>query len=332
MMKALICSSPGNGSALRIGELPIPQPKSHEIRIKTHFAGINYPDVLIIEDRYQLRPPRPFSPGIEIAGVIDAVGVDVDWAEAGQPCVALLRYGGLAEFAVAPAEAVAPIPGGLDIAEAASMVISHGTSWHALRDRANLRQGDTLLVLGASGVVGQAAVQLGKALGTRVVASVSSLEKARAAEANGADNVVLYPVGDVGDRQLATLFKEACGTEGATCIFDPVGGRYGEAALRALAWQGRYLVVGFASSLPNFAANLILLKSAELLGVSWGETVSRKPGMFRRHMAEIGELVENGAIDPKPTTIIPLEKAGDAIEALAARTAFGKTIVQIKQS
>ena len=331
-MRALVSSVPGGGATLDIAELPTPEAKIGEVKVRTHFAGINYPDVLIIDDRYQIRPERPFSPGIEIAGVVDAIGPDVEGIKVGDPCVALLRYGGLAEYAVAPSDAVAPVPEGLDPTAAAAMIVSYGTSWHALHDRARLQRGETLLVLGASGVVGLAAVQLGKAMGARVVAAVSSPDKTRAAEANGADQVVLYPADDVDPRGLATMFREACGKGGANCIFDPVGGLYGEAAIRALAWQGRYLVVGFAAAMPNVPANVVLLKSADVLGVTWGETVAQTPGMFRRHMAEIGDMAARGVVAPRPTLIVSLEEAVDAIEALEARRAFGKTIVRIAEA
>ena len=328
-MRALLSTEPGDGSRLRVGELPLPEPGPNEIRIRTCFAGINYPDVLIIEDRYQVNPSRPFAPGIEVAGVVDAVGADVSCVRVGQPSVALLRFGGLADYVVAPADAVAPTPADMDLATAASLVVSYGTSWHALRDRAKLQAGDTLLVLGASGVVGLAAVQIGKAIGARVVAAVSSNEKAQAARSHGADEVVVYPVDQVDSRNLAGSFKHACGTGGATCVFDPLGGVYGEAACRALAWQGRVLVVGFAAAMPSIPANVVLLKSASVLGVSWGETVARTPGLFTRHMAELGALAARGSITPRPALIVPLEEAGQAIQSLATRKAVGKTIVRL---
>lgn len=328
-MRALLSVEPGDGTTLRVGEADCPSPGPGEVRVRTCFAGINYPDVLIIEDRYQVRPPRPFAPGIEVAGYVEAVGAGVESVKIGQACVALLRYGGLAEYAVAPAGAVAALPPGTDLATAASTIVSYGTSWHGLHDRAGLHEGDILIVLGASGVVGLAAVEIGKALGARVIAGVSSEPKAKAARARGADDVVVYPSQQVDGRALAELFKAACGPGGATCVFDPVGGAYGEAALRALAWQGRYLVIGFAAALPTLAANVILLKSADVSGVTWGETVARTPGLFQRHMTEIGALAASGRIKPGPATVVPLEAAGDAIQSLAQRAAVGKIVVRI---
>lgn len=315
---------------LRIGEIPLPEPGPGEVRIRSSYAGINYPDTLIIEDRYQISPPRPFAPGIEVAGVVDAVGPGVAGAYVGQFCVALLRYGGLADYAVAPASTVAPLPADLVASTAASMVVSYGTSWHALHERASLQAGETLLVLGASGVVGLAAVQIAKAVGARVVAAVSSEEKAQAVRLYGADDVVIYPRGQIESRRLAAVFKDVCGTRGATCVFDPVGGVYGEAAFRALGWRGRFLIVGFAAAaLPTLPANIVLLKSADVLGVSWGEMVIRTPGLFQRHITEIGALAASGAVEPPRPAIVPLEQAGKVIQSLAARQAVGKTVVEL---
>ena len=329
-MRALLSFEPGGGSTLRVGTLPVPEPGPGEIRIESRFAGINFPDTLIIVDRYQISPVRPFAPGIEVAGVVDAVGPGVAWAQVGQPVVALVRYGALAEYVVASEPSVALLPSETDLAMGASLVVSHGTSWHALHDRANLQSGETLLVLGASGIVGMAAVQIGKALGARVIAAVSSPDKARAVRSNGADDVLIYPRDGVDGRALAASLKEACGEGGAGCVFDPVGGAYGEAAFRALGWQGRYLTVGFAAALPMLPANLVLLKSADVLGVSWGETVFRTPGLFQCHMTQIGGLIARGAIAPGRPNIVPLEEAGAAISSLAARAAVGKTVVQVR--
>lgn len=328
LMRALLSTEPGDGSRLRIGELPLPEPGPGEVRIRSHFAGLNYPDALIIEDRYQISPPRPFAPGIEVAGIVDEVGPGGVREQVGQPCVALVRYGGLADYVVAPACTIAPLPAGMDAATAASMAVSYGTSWHALHDRGKLQAGETLLVLGSSGTVGSAAVQIGKAVGARVVAAVSSEEKARAVR-HCADEVVIYPREQVDSRGLAAVFKDVCGSVGATCVFDPVGGVYGEAAFRALAWRGRFLVVGFAAALPAFPANLVLLKSADVLGVSWGEMVSRTPGLFQRHIDEIGALVARGAVRPRPDTVVTLEDAGVIIQSLSERRAFGKAIVNL---
>lgn len=327
-MRALLSEYPGDGASLAIGELPMPEPGEGEVRIKVHCAGLNYPDALIIADRYQVRPPRPFAPGIEVAGVIDAVGPGVRSLRIGQRCLALVRHGGIADFAVASEHVVAVIDDGLEFAEAAAMVVNYGTAWHALHDRARLRAGETVLILGASGTVGLAAIELGRALGAEVVAAVSTEAKADFARARGADRVLVYSPGEVDGRALAGQFKEVCGG-GADCVLDPVGGAYGEAAFRSLVWGGRFLVAGFAAAMPVLPANAMLLKSMDVLGVSWGEGVMRRPGLFARHIAELAALHARGAIRPAPDRIVPIEAAGAAIDALSGRTAIGKTVVQL---
>lgn len=300
------------------------------MRLKVMAAGVNYPDALIIEGRYQVQPQRPFSPGIEVAGVIDAIGQGVDPALMGQRSVAYITHGGMAEYALAQAHLTAPIGAGIDFATAASVVVTFGTVWHALYDRARLEAGEVLFVTGASGGIGQAAVLLGKAMGATVIAAASSAYKAEAARALGADHAFVYPADDLDKSTLGKLFKEQAGSRAFDVICDPVGGIYGSAALRALAWGGRQLVVGFAAGMPEYAPNLILLKSANVLGVSWGEMVSRTPGLFARHLEKIFDMIAAGRFAPPAPAIVPLAQAAEAIASMASRKAVGKTVIAIE--
>ncbi|API61086.1 hypothetical protein BSL82_10850 [Tardibacter chloracetimidivorans] len=330
-MTALLSDAPGKADSLRVGTVPRPSPGAGQVRLKVAVAGLNFPDALIIEDRYQIRPPRPFSPGIEVAGIVDEVGEGVDAALVDQRAVAFVPYGGIAEYVVADVHLTAPIAAGLDDAIAASLVVTYGTVWHALADRARLQPGEKMLVTGASGGVGQAAVLLGKALGAVVVAAASSAEKAEAARALGADEAFVYPAEGGDKASLTKLFKEQAGDRLFDVVCDPVGGLYGTAALRALAWGGRQLVLGFAAGLPEYAANIVLLKSADVVGVSWGETVGRVPGLFAQHMSALFGLMEGGRLAPPAPRVVPLEQAADRIAAMANRQAVGKTVVAIDQ-
>ena len=331
-MKALLSNAPGGPETLVLTDVPEPQPGAGELRIIVHACGVNFPDSLIIEDKYQLRPPRPFAPGAEVAGIIDAVGANVSPKLVGRRMIGWVGFGGMAEKIVLAAERAVPMPEAMPFPVAASFVLTYGTSQHALKDRAAIKPGETLLVLGAAGGVGLAAIELGKAYGARVVAAVSSGEKAELALSHGADHTVVYPVGPFdgeGRKALSKLFKDACGEAGADVVYDPVGGDYTEAALRAIAWEGRLLVVGFPAGIARLPLNLTLLKSCQVMGVFWGAFVARDPERSRANLGELLTLYAAGKLRPDISATYPLARGGEAIAALAARKAAGKLVVTI---
>jgi NADPH:quinone reductase-like Zn-dependent oxidoreductase len=331
-MKALLSTIPGGPETLELAELPDPEPGPGELLVRVRATAINYPDVLIIEDKYQFKPPRPFAPGGEIAGVVEAVGDGVEGWAVGDRLIAVPGWGGLAEKIVINARSAFRLPENRSFVEGAALLLTYATSIHALYDRGRLREGQTLLVLGAAGGVGLAAVELGKARGARVVAAVSSQDKASAARDAGADDAIVYPSGPFdrdGQKALARLFKDAVGEKGADVIYDPVGGDYSEAALRAIAWEGRYLVVGFPAGIPKLPLNLTLLKSCDVCGVFWGAFAARDPKANAAHVAELFRLWDEGRIGPKVSAIYPLERGGEAIAAMAARQVIGKVVIEI---
>lgn len=331
-MKALLSHEPGGPETLRLADLHDPVPSAGELLVRVHAAAINYPDVLIIEDKYQLKPPRPFAPGGEIAGEVVSVGEGVTEWQAGDRIIAVPGFGGLVEKIVIPAKSAFRLPDSRSYTDGAALLLTYATSIHALWDRGRLQQGQTLLVLGAAGGVGLAAVELGKARGARVIAAVSSEEKGQAAREAGADEAIVYPRGPFdrdGQKALADIFKKAVGPGGADVIYDPVGGDYAEPALRAIAWGGRYLVVGFPAGIPKLPLNLTLLKSCDVCGVFWGAFAMRDPQSNAAHVAELFQLWEQGKISPKVSAIYPLARAGEAIAAMAARQVIGKLVVEI---
>jgi NADPH:quinone reductase len=331
-MRALLSRAPGGPDTLELGELPDPQGGPGEVVVAVKACAINYPDVLVIEDKYQFKPPRPFAPGGEIAGVVDSVGEGVtDWAP-GDRVIAMTGHGGMAEKVAVDARRLHRLPDSRTFAEGASLILTYGTSIHALLDRGRLAAGQTLLILGAAGGVGLAAIELGRAFGARVVAAVSSDEKAAAARAAGADATLVYgraPFDKAASKALADQFKAALGPDGADVIYDPVGGDYAEPALRAIAWEGRYLVVGFPAGIPKLPLNLTLLKSCDVCGVFWGAFAMRDPAANAAHMATLFRLWEEGRIAPRVTQVFPLARGGDAIAALAGRGAIGKLVVEV---
>ena len=332
-MKALLSKTPGGPATLVLEDIPEPTPGRGEIRIAVQACGVNFPDSLIIEDRYQLRPPRPFAPGAEVAGVVDAVGEDVSQKLIGQRMIGWVGFGGMAEKIVLKADRAAPMPDAMPFDVAASFVLTYGTSQHALKDRGGIQPGETLLVLGAAGGVGLAAVELGKAYGARVVAAVSSQAKADLAKAHGADHTIVYPQGPFdgdGRKALSRLFKDAVGEDGANVVYDPVGGDYTEAALRAIAWEGRLLVVGFPAGIAKLPLNLTLLKSCQVMGVFWGAFVARDPEKSRANLAELLALYGAGKLRPEISGRYPLARGGEAIAALANREAAGKLVVTME--
>ena len=331
-MKALISRSPGPPDTLTIEDVPDPRPGAGEVVIAVKACSVNYPDVLIIADQYQFKPPRPFSPGSEVAGTIEALGQGVGEFKVGDRVLAMTGWGGMAEKMAAPVDRCFPIPDAMPFDEAASFLLTYGTTHYALKDRARLRAGETLLVLGAAGGVGIAAVELGKAAGARVIAAASSDEKLALARERGAESGVVYPRGPfdkAGAKALADLFKSACGPDGANVIYDPVGGSYAEAALRSIAWEGRFLVVGFPAGIPQIALNLVLLKSCDIVGVFWGAFSRRDPKANEANTRELFELYARGAIKPPISEHFPLARAGEAIARLASRAAMGKIVVTV---
>ncbi|HEX6660647.1 MAG TPA: NADPH:quinone oxidoreductase family protein [Sphingomicrobium sp.] len=328
-MKALLSHAPGGPETLRLGELPEPMPGSGELLVRVRACAINYPDVLIIEDKYQLKPPRPFAPGSEIAGEIEAVGESVSGWSMGDRIIAATGFGGLVEKAVIPAARAIALPPERSFEEGSALLLTYATAIHALVDRGRLETGQTLLVLGAAGGVGIAAVEIGKALGARVIAAVSSEEKAEAAREAGADAAVVYPTGELDPKALTQLFKDAVGPDGAHVILDPVGGNYAEAALRSIGWEGRFLVVGFPAGIPKLPLNLTLLKSCDVCGVFWGAFVARDPKRNAAHVEQLFRWWAERRIAPKISATYPLERGGEAIAALRDRKAIGKLVVTL---
>ena len=329
-MRAVLSKAVGGPDSLVVEEVMDPTPKPGEVVIEVKAVGINYPDTLIIEDRYQFRPERPFSPGAEVAGVVDAVGEGVKGVFKGDRVIAVPGWGGLVERLAVPAASLIPMPDGMSFEEAAALTMTYGTSCYALKDRAKLQPGETLLVLGAAGGVGAAAVELGKAMGARVVAAASTNDKVEFALELGADNGLIYPSGPMdkaAQKALSGELKLATGRDGADVVYDAVGGDYAEPALRAMDWNGRYLVVGFPAGIPSLPLNLTLLKSVSVIGVFWGAAVARDPKAHAANMAELMQLWTDGKIKPRVSRTYPLEEAHEAIKALGDRTAMGKIVV-----
>ena len=329
-MKALLSTAVGGPDTLELADLPDPRPGPGQLLVRVRACAINYPDVLMIEDKYQFRPPRPFAPGGEVAGTVEAVGEGVSgWSE-GDRLIAMIGHGGLQEKVVIAAAQAVPLPPERSFEDGSALILTYATSIHALLDRGRLKAGETLLVLGAAGGVGLAAVELGKAYGARVVAAASSEEKAEVARQAGADLAIVYPSGPFdkdGSKALAQQFKEAVGGNGADLIYDPVGGDYAEPALRSIAWEGRYLVVGFPAGIPKLPLNLTLLKSCDVRGVFWGAFAARDPKANAAHIETLFRLWREGKIAPRVSRTWPLEQGGEAIAHMAARKAVGKLVV-----
>ena len=331
-MKAIVSEQIGGPDTLVLRDLPTPVPGAGEIRLRVRACGVNYPDALMLEDKYQFRPTRPFAPGGEVAGEVDAVGEGVSEFKPGDRVIALVGHGGMAEYVVAKTNKCIAMPDAMPFDEAAAFIFTYGTSWHALKQRASLKAGDTLLVLGAAGGVGLAAVELGAAVGARVIAGVSSAEKLALAKAHGAADGVVYPQGPFdkdGTKALAELFKGVCGKQGANVIYDAVGGDYAEASLRAIAWEGRFLVVGFPAGIPKIPLNLALLKGCQIVGVFWGSFTDRDVAENQINNHELIAFYNAGKIRPHVSATFPLADAGTAIRALSERRALGKLVVTI---
>ncbi len=331
-MKALLSKASGGPDTLSLEEMPDPVVGKGQVLVAVQACAINYPDVLIIEDRYQFKPPRPFAPGGEIAGVVEAVGEGVtDWAP-GDRVIAVPGHGGLVQKLVLSPAQLYRLPEGRSFEDGAALLLTYATTIHALLDRGRLSAGQTLLVLGAAGGVGLAAIELGKAFGATVVAAVSSEEKAEAARAAGADATLVYPRGPLdkeASKALAEAFKAAVGPKGADVVYDPVGGDYAEPALRAIGWEGRYLVVGFPAGIPKLPLNLTLLKSCDVCGVFWGAFAARDPQANRAHVDTLFRLWSDGKIAPRVTEVFAFAEGGAAIAKMAARAVIGKVVVRV---
>jgi NADPH:quinone reductase len=331
-MKALVSRLPGGPETLVVAELPDPVPGEGQVQVAVRACGVNYADLLVIQDLYQLKPPRPFAPGSEVSDVVTAVGNGVDRVAIGDRVVLAPVHDGMAALAVGDARDCWKIPDSMPFDEAAAFLLNYVTSYHALKHRGQLRAGQTLLVLGAGGGVGLAAVELGKCLGARVIAAVSSEDKLRLAEECGAASGVIYPVGplDKADaRALTQRFKAACGQDGAHVIYDAIGGQYSEAALRAIAWHGHFLVIGFPAGIPAIPLNLPLLKGCHIVGVFIGDEIARDRDTHERNVQDLFELYCQGRIRPTVSERFPLARGGDAIARLGARAARGKLVVTL---
>jgi len=332
-MKALLSKTAGGPESLVLEELPSPQAGPGQVVIDVAACAVNFPDVLMIEDKYQFKPMRPFAPGCEVAGLVKAVGAGVTHLRPGDRVLGQMLSGGMSEEVAVDAQGVLRIPGAMPFDEAAALLTTYGTSHHALKDRAHLKPGQSLLVLGAAGGVGLAAVELGKQMGARVVAAASTQEKVDFCLRHGADVGVVYgrgPFDRLEREALTRKFKEAVGADGVDVIYDGVGGEYAEPALRAIAWEGRYLVVGFAAGdIPKIPLNLALLKGCDIVGVFWGNWVRRNPERHRRDVAELIAMHAAGKIKPYVSERFPLADGGRALGKLASREATGKVVVMM---
>ncbi|MBU0809392.1 MAG: NADPH:quinone oxidoreductase family protein [Gammaproteobacteria bacterium] len=325
-MKAVLCKAFGPAETLVLEEIASPEAKKNEVLLEVHAAGVNFPDTLIIEGKYQFKPPFPFSPGGEASGVVTAVGEKVSHLKVGDRVMALTGWGSFAEEVAVPGYNVMPIPASMDFASAAAFGMTYGTSMHALKQRANLQPGETLLVLGASGGVGLAAVEIGKAMGAKVIAAASSAEKLDVAKAAGADELINYSESNLKDE-----VKRLTGGQGADVIYDPVGGDLFDAAIRSIAWNGRLLVVGFASGrIPELPVNLALLKGAAVVGVFWGAFAQRQPQDNAANFQQLFAWHAEGKLKPLVSQTYPLAQAAEAINMLGQRKAVGKVVVQVR--
>ncbi|HSF85607.1 MAG TPA: NADPH:quinone oxidoreductase family protein [Acidimicrobiia bacterium] len=325
-MRAMQVQALGGIDQLQLAEVEVPAPGPGQVRVSVQAAGVNFPDILMIAGQYQADPPLPFSPGFEVAGTISALGPDVTGLEVGQRVAATPLWGGYAEEVVVEAAVCAPIPDALESADAAVLPIAFGTAIHALRDRGRLAAGETLLVTGATGGTGSAAVKLGRLMGARVIAAVGSEAKTDLARSMGADDVIVYD----GAARLRDSIKAATGGKGADVVFDPVGGEVTGECLRATAWDGRLLIIGFAAgSIPQLPANLPLLKGCSIIGVFWGRWRMTQPAVAHAQFEELAQWVVDGDLDPGVSAQYPLEDARTALKALAQRHVAGKVVLTV---
>lgn len=321
-MRAIICPKPGPIDALELREVDDPKPRRGEVLIDVAAAGVNFPDVLIVQGLYQFKPTGAFTPGGEVAGTVSAVGEGVEGVAVGDRVAAVVPWGGFAERIAAPAGGIIPVPDGMDLETAAGFNLTYATAIHALEDRGRLQPGETVLVLGAAGGVGLASIEVAKAMGARVIAAASTEEKRAACLAAGADDVIDYTTEDLKKR------AKALSGGGVDVVVDPVGGEYSEPALRAMGWGGRFLVIGFAAGdIPKVSLNLPLLKGCAIVGVFWGSFIARQPDDHRRNQAQLAEWFTAGKLAPLVSARFPLERTVDALQTLAERRVRGKVVI-----
>lgn len=322
-MKALLCREYGPIDRLKVEEVPSPKPGPGDVVVEVKASSLNFPDALLVQGLYQVKPPLPFSPGMELAGVVTEVGPAVRTVRAGDRVIASPGRGGFAEECLVAADRVTALPAGMDFETGAAFMLTYGTSLHALQDCARLQPGETLVVLGAAGGVGTSAVEIGKAMGARVVAAASNADKLDFCKSLGADETIDYEAGDLRQRIL-----DLTGGKGADVVYDPVGGAHSEAALRATAWRGRLLVIGFASGkIPEVKLNHVLLKERSVVGVYWGDWVQRDPEGHRRNVERLGVWFAEGRIKPAVSERVPLAEAPAAMTRLLQRKVKGKVVV-----
>ncbi len=322
-MKAVMCKEYGMPDTLVIEELPSLRAGKGQVVVTVKACGVNFPDTLIIQGKYQFRPPMPFSPGSEFAGIVREVGEGVTHVKGGDRVFAVTTYGGFAQETLVDAARLIPMPPGVDFPVAASFLLTYATSYHALKDRAQLQPGETLLVLGAAGGVGLAAIEIGKQLGARVLAAASSDEKLETCRQHGADETINYASEDMRER-----IKQLTAGKGVDVVYDPVGGEYSEPALRSIAWKGRFLVVGFAAGdIPRIPLNLALLKGCSIVGVFWGAFTEREPQRSAQNLSELLALLSQGKLKPHISATYPLERAPDALNDMLNRKVQGKVVI-----
>ena len=325
-MRAVLCKAFGPPESLVLEEVDDPVAGKGQVVVEVHACAVNFPDVLMIQDMYQFKPPLPFSPGAEVAGVVSTVGPGVDGLSVGDRVIASPGWGGLAEKVAVSADSIIPLPDDIDLVHASSFLYAYGTSQYALKDRGHLQPGETLVVLGAAGGVGLAAVELGAVMGATVIAAASTDDKLELCREYGASMTINYTTED-----LKTRIRELTGGVGADVVYDAVGGSYSEPALRSMAWEGRFLVIGFAAGeIPKVPLNLALLKSCDIVGVFWGAFVGRERERHRGNIAELMDWWRAGKLRPHVSSTYPLERAGEAIRELADRRAKGKVVVTVR--
>lgn len=332
-MRALVSTKIGGPDALVIQDFPDPVPQAHEVLVAIKACGVNFPDTIIIRDKYQIKPERPFAPGGEFAGIVEQVGSTVEHLKVGDRVAATTLYGGMSEKRVVEAKACIPLPDDMNFADAASFFLTYATTYYGLKIRGEIKRGETLLILGATGGLGIAAIELGKFFGARVIAGVSSKEKAEIARKAGADDVLVYPrtlEGLEAVRALSGEIKQLCGGQGVDVVYDSLGGSYSEAALRAMARYGRLLVIGFVAGIPKVPTNLILLKSCQLVGVSYGGFTQKDTMGHLEICKALIKLYQQKIIRPHITAHFPLERGGEAIAMLETRKAIGKIVVDVQ--